>query len=125
VSVLLVEDDSNLRRALQICLVHNGFIVETAGNGFEALARLSVTKVDVVVTDMNMPRMNGLELIHCLRAHFPAMRTIAISGATITSASRDTLDELGVERLFPKPFDRNELLRALRTPPDLFADDLE
>lgn len=65
--VLLVEDEPGLREALGLTLEIEGFAVTLASNGREALASLSSCRVDLVVTDYMMPRMNGSELIRELR----------------------------------------------------------
>jgi CheY-like chemotaxis protein len=116
--ILLVEDDPATLCHLQRTLSDAGYEVMTAGNGVEALERADLARPDVVVTDLNMPEMDGVELCRRLKARHE-LRVIPI---IVTSA----LPELPValhgvaEAFFRKPVDRDELLDAIAfyTPED-------
>ncbi len=66
--VLVVEDDASARSALAELLRDEEYRVETAADGLEALARVEAEAPDIVLTDLRMPRMDGLELMRQLRA---------------------------------------------------------
>jgi len=67
--VLVVEDSATVREIERHMLEEAGHVVTTAVNGVDALNKLRGTKVDLVITDIDMPRMNGIELIKKIRAH--------------------------------------------------------
>jgi len=69
--VLLVDDEAMVRRVLQVALEKAGFAVETAANGEEALTRLRAQAPDVMITDIEMPRMDGRTLCETLHAEQP------------------------------------------------------
>jgi CheY-like chemotaxis protein len=80
-SVLLVEDDTPVRNTIATVLSLNGYEVETAINGFDALDKLRHKVPDLVFTDLHMPQMSGFELLSVVRRRFPMVKAIASSGA--------------------------------------------
>jgi CheY-like chemotaxis protein len=78
--VLLVDDNRDGLSARKALLEEQGFITATATNGEEAFEVLSKTTFDLMVTDFRMPKMNGIELIQCVRPLHPALRIIMLSG---------------------------------------------
>jgi CheY-like chemotaxis protein len=80
-SVLLVEDDGDLRVILAAMLVLAGYQVRTAWDGVSALLEIETGIPDLIVSDLNMPRMSGFELLSTIRAEFPSIPLIAMSGA--------------------------------------------
>jgi CheY-like chemotaxis protein len=78
--VLLVDDNRDGLLARKTLLEEQGFITATAVNGEEAFEALSKVTFDLMVTDYRMPRMNGIELIRCVRPLHPALRIIMLSG---------------------------------------------
>jgi CheY-like chemotaxis protein len=110
--ILVIEDNVDLRDYLRLALETQGYQVLTARNGEEALGYLNGHPVDVVLTDIFMPEMDGIETIAALRKLFPDIRVIAMSGrpgVDYLTVAR----ELGVTRTLRKPFDIEELLAAL------------
>lgn len=83
-SILLVDDEPNIRLVLGAILEREGFAVSTAEDGFAALRAIQQARPDLVITDLRMPNMNGFELLSVLRARFPELPTIAISGEFLT-----------------------------------------
>jgi CheY-like chemotaxis protein len=79
--VLLVEDDLQLRLALSVLLTESGYSVTAAGDGVSALDELEGALPDVILSDLNMPRMSGFELLSLVRRKFPMIPLIAMSGA--------------------------------------------
>ncbi|MCM2257754.1 MAG: response regulator [Vicinamibacteria bacterium] len=112
-TVLLVEDDPALRELIQEVLVEAGYAVQVAAHAEQALAVNSRSSPDVLVTDVVMPGLSGLELARRLRERRPGLHVLFISGYSGDAlAGRDGL-EAGV-RLLEKPFTPEALLRALR-----------
>jgi CheY-like chemotaxis protein len=114
--LLLIEDDVSLRRMLAQMLTRNGYTVSEARNGRVALKVLAETPVDIVVTDMIMPEMEGVETIRHLRREYPSIKIVAISGGGISSADSylEIAKKMGVHRTLAKPFTPDELMTAIR-----------
>ncbi|HVQ15228.1 MAG TPA: response regulator [Vicinamibacterales bacterium] len=108
-TVLLVDDEALVRQSLDAGLRLNGYEVLHAGDGDEALDVLSSTPVDVVVTDLAMPRREGLETIIEIRRRFPHVKVIALSGV-FGSFYLGMARQLGADAALSKPV-RTELLR--------------
>ena len=111
----LVADDSlSVRRSLAQLLSDAGFEVRTAVNGIDAFAKISEEKPDILLVDMEMPRMDGLELTARLRQ---AEETIDLPIVMITSRSgqkyKDMAHEAGIDRYLTKPYLEDELLDQL------------
>jgi PAS domain S-box-containing protein len=114
-TVLLTEDDDILRRVGERILVEDGYTVLTAADGQEALKMLEqrAKPVDLLVTDVVMPGMNGRELAREIARRNLAPRTLFISGYTDDSIVRHGVLEPGLAFLY-KPFSPEGLLRKLR-----------
>ncbi len=111
--VLVIEDNADLRDYLRLALGAQGYEVLTAKNGREALGYLNGHVVDVVLTDLFMPEMDGIETIAAVRRHFPKVRVVAMSGRPGVDYLK-VARELGVARSLRKPFEMDELLNALK-----------
>ena len=78
--ILIVEDDPLTRKSLAALFDMEGFAVTQAGDGREALEQMAAATVDVVLADLNMPRMSGLELLRAARVRHAGVPVILISG---------------------------------------------
>lgn len=78
-NILVVDDEENTRLGLSKLLTSDGYQVTAVANGFEALAEMKQHKVDLVITDMNMPEMNGLIFLKEVSHSFPHMKVIMIT----------------------------------------------
>src|SRR6266480_3850611 len=79
--ILVVDDESSIRETARMILEGEGYEVLTAADGIEGLHSLSKSLPDLITSDLNMPRMSGLEFLAVVRKRFPHIATIAISGA--------------------------------------------
>lgn len=90
-NVLIVDDDANVRRALRRGLETAGFSVAEAADGFDALDKEQELSPAVIVLDLRMPRMNGIEVAAVLRQRFSKSKVLLLSiydiGETLASAS--------------------------------------
>jgi len=77
--VLIVDDETNIRRVLSAMLKRDGYEVTTAEDGEQALAAMNRVPVDVVVTDLVMPRMGGLDLLRHVTSAHPDVPVIMIT----------------------------------------------
>src|SRR5689334_17772053 len=78
--ILVIDDDEGVREALRRQLERVGYRVRLATDGADGLANMRERAPDVVITDIIMPRLNGVEVIAAIRREFPSVRIIAISG---------------------------------------------
>jgi len=112
----VVEDDVDLRAALRFALEDEGLVVESAGDGLTALGKVRQATPDLVILDLNMPRMGGEDFLYAWRSGF---ETPGVPVVIITAESRALrAEDLGVSACFPKPFDIHQLLGCIK---DLLA----
>jgi len=112
-TILVVDDDAALRRALRRVLAANGFEVEEAAGGSEALAELRSRSFDLVVLDVMMPGRDGIEICEQLRAEGDGLPVLML---TARDAVRDRVVglEAGADDYLVKPFANEELLARIR-----------
>ncbi len=111
-TVLLVEDNDAVRAAVNRMLSRNGYLVVQASNGTQALELLrsgALGAIDLLVTDVVMPKMLGRELATCVRTERPGIRVLFMSGYAVSSPGLDNTLEPG-SILLNKPFGEDELL---------------
>ena len=109
--VLLVEDDPNNLQALTIYLRLMGLEVEQAHDGFEALKQLDNSRFHVVVSDIRMPGLDGVELVKCIRHKLKGIPIVLISGDP--AATMETIPRSELLRVLTKPFVPSELLEII------------
>jgi CheY-like chemotaxis protein len=115
-TILVVDDDILVRRMVRRVLERVGHRVLEAGNGLDALDALESDWPDLVVTDIQMPRMNGLELLIEARKRHPGLRVIAMSGSSGREGRQGVLllaRDLGAARTLEKPIQMAALLDAV------------
>jgi DNA-binding response OmpR family regulator len=111
--VLVADNDEQIRLLLCLLLEQDGYSVHTAGDGEEALDEMMKRRFDAVLTDVEMPRTTGFEVLAFCRVSFPRVPVILMS-AMSKEEVRDPALERGAWAYLEKPFDSNELLRILR-----------
>ncbi len=118
-SVLVVDDEAAIRDSLHMILEYEGYRVEEAANGSQALTKVGERAPDAVVLDIKMPEMDGLELLKALRERGYDMPVLMISGhadvATAVEATRR-----GAFDFFEKPLQRERVLLSLRNAIEAF-----
>lgn len=110
--LLIVDDNPDVVRVLSSVAKVFGHGVDEAVDGVEAMGRLQHNQYDVVITDAEMPRMNGIELCRYVRLRFPGVYIIGISGSLY---SLKDLENAGADRCLPKPFGIDELKEAIES----------
>ena len=118
--ILVVEDDDFLREMLLMVFEEEGYLVDAVANGKDAWDMLNKKKYSLLITDMYMPQMNGIELIEKSQVTFPHIKTIIISGG-----GRDVEAEHGkghvklwdkeieVDVFLKKPYDLDEMFAVV------------
>jgi len=125
-NILVVDDEVEVGTAIRRALERAGHIVSVAHNATAGLNVVAQQAPDVVITDIIMPKVHGVELIKILRERFPRIRVIAISGggsfgpqgykpdAISTHAYLAAAREAGAAEILTKPFDLTDLIGAIR-----------
>lgn len=114
-TILVVDDDPDIVDIISICLKDNNIHSEKAYNGLEALEKIKNTTIDLVLLDINMPGMNGFEVIKHLKSD-PATCEIPIVVLTGTYIAEDDKKHgltLGVAKYLTKPFSADDLVKEI------------
>jgi two-component system chemotaxis response regulator CheY len=115
-NVLIVEDSKAIRSMIRVSLEEaGGFFAVEAGNGFEALKTLPTRRFDLIITDINMPDINGLELIGFVKSN-PEYKDIPL---VIVSTEKSDEDKkrglaLGASGYVVKPFTKEDLMSMIK-----------
>ena len=116
-SILLIDDDDLSRGAVHKMLERAGYRVHSTGDGHGAIDRYRETPADLVITDLIMPEIDGLEVIQQLRRINPAVRVLAISGGGRVEAEEylSVARKFGAVEVLPKPFTGQELKKSVES----------
>ncbi|WP_221030011.1 hybrid sensor histidine kinase/response regulator [Actomonas aquatica] len=115
--LLIVEDEESLRELLSTAMTELGYTVETAEHGLAAAERLlngGGRDLDAILLDLNLPGMNGIEVLRSVRRIRPSMPVIIISG-NVGREQRDQLNQLGVGDVIVKPYSLADIGQRLRS----------
>lgn len=115
-TLLLVDDEKLLREAVKEILEVNGFNVIDAADGEAALAWLAQVKVDLLITDLVMPNMDGVELVQKVSARFKELPIIVVSGSGTAVTKRFGIESInisGATASISKPLKSTELVKLV------------
>ena len=112
-TILCIDDEESIQVLLKAALEEAGYRVLTAEHGKHGVRLLEHEAVDLIVVDIFMPEMDGLELIPLIRKTRPAIKMIAISGGSGLKDYLDTAKKLGAHDTLKKPISLQELLNAV------------
>jgi CheY-like chemotaxis protein len=110
--VLVVDDDPSVRESLGMLLTSAGYDVALAENGLSAISHLDTVRPALIVTDLNMPQMSGMELIAHVRKRYPSIAIVAMSGEYHGNAVPAGLI---ADRFYPKDEHPHHLLTTIAT----------
>jgi len=113
-TILIIDDEEGIRALLRFTLEAAGYEVMEAPNGRQGLELYRHTPADLIITDIAMPELNGLDMILSLTRQFLDAKVIAISGLSGVEDLLDRAKLLGARRTFQKPFSMPQLLEAVR-----------
>lgn len=111
--ILVVEDEDNTRLALTKLLTREGFLVEGVSNGYEALCYLRSQPVNLIVTDIKMPRMDGITFLRELNKNFPKSNVIMITAYGGVDSYLEAMN-LGAFEYINKPVRIDELKAIMK-----------
>jgi two-component system KDP operon response regulator KdpE len=111
-TILVVDDDSQIRRVMRTALSSHGYTIIEARNGEEALKKVRAERLDLIILDLNMPDMDGIEVCREIRV----VSNLPIIMLTVRSAEKDKVRALdaGADDYVVKPFGIDELLARIR-----------
>ena len=124
-SVLVIDDEADVRDGIKRVLERAGFAVRVIDNASDAMPELRRLPADIVITDIIMPKLSGVEAIAAILREFPAMRILAISGggnfdmttyqstAITTTTYLAAAKQAGAHAILTKPFESRELIQAV------------
>ena len=110
-NVLVVDDEPSFRDLLRLALERAGHEVREAENGRRGLALYSEKPADLVITDLGMPEMTGLDMMAALQRNFGTVKTFVVSGRGEAELQEARL--MGAHAVWPKPFNFDEFLSAV------------
>jgi CheY-like chemotaxis protein len=116
-TILLVDDEELLRAGVQEMLEMSGYTVITATNGHEAMACLKQHAIDLVITDLVMPKMDGVDFVEQLRQIWPDVPVIVVSGSTRNIMQRYGIESIqvpGADASLSKPFKGVDLMSQIQ-----------
>lgn len=111
-SILVVDDEDALRTVLSSELTNEGYEVQSASDGDEAIGELQKTTFDLVLLDIKMPRLNGFEVLKFIKEHHQASKVVMLTGfADLKNAIESK--KLGADDFVSKPYDLVDLLTTI------------
>jgi len=111
--ILVVDDDESIRKVLATILEDNGYAVDTAKNGEEAIKKSRLKFYNVALIDIRLPDIEGIELLTKMRNTTPKMRKIIITGYPALQNAIDALNK-GADAYIVKPFDMDKVLQTIK-----------
>ncbi|MBV9475630.1 MAG: response regulator [Acidobacteria bacterium] len=113
--VLVVEDDPAIRRLVTMVLQRQGYRVDIAADGLEAVLKLGVSEYDVIVLDLMMPNLDGFTFLSTVARNQPErLRKVIVTSAASPAVIRERMEGTPFS-LLPKPFDIGELVERVRS----------
>lgn len=110
--ILVVDDEPNARNALRALLTDEGYAVESAADGVNALGKLPAFAAELVLTDLEMPRMGGLELLRHLHERDADLPVVVMSAFGDSETARGTL-RAGARHFLAKPVNLDQLTAVM------------
>jgi CheY-like chemotaxis protein len=109
-NILIVEDDPDILSSLAEAIREEGFVVETAANGYQALTRLESQLPDMIFLDLMMPLMDGWKFLEVARSRFPDFHAPVVLLSAVHNLTEEAR-RLGVRAFLAKPFDLEDVAR--------------
>lgn len=113
IKILIVDDDPIVMEVMKSLVSSYGYALATAEDGLQALAKLEVDHFPIIITDINMPNMNGMELLRYVKEHYPNTGVIVVTGLSEEYTYIDVINAGAID-FMTKPFNSSELLAKLR-----------
>lgn len=114
--ILVIDDEEMMLDMMQQTLQRAGYAVSTATDGMEGMEIFQNEQIDLIITDIFMPRKEGISVVYDLREKHPDAKIVAVSGGGRLN-SKDYLgyaEKLGADRTLAKPFSKSEILQVVK-----------
>jgi DNA-binding NtrC family response regulator len=111
--ILIVDDDPTIRRTMAVILQQEGYVVETAENGEEAIAKSEANFYNLALIDVRLPDIEGTKLLTLLRETYPRMIKIIMTGFPVLDNAVEAINR-GVDGYLTKPMSTEKLLKTVR-----------
>ena len=111
-AILVMEDDLNVAKGLEMVLTEEGYRVELAGTGALAMKAFNEKKFDLLVADLRLPDINGMDIIKQVKTEKPETEVIVITGYGTTATAVEAM-KMGVHDFLPKPFTEEQIKAAI------------
>ena len=108
-TILVVDDEDHIIRTITKTLILDGHNVLSSQSGEEGLSLLAQNIIDLVISDLEMPGMNGLEFLQKVRIDYPHILTILLTGHGNLETALQAINEAGVYKFILKPWNTNDL----------------
>jgi DNA-binding NtrC family response regulator len=110
--ILIVDDDENIRKILSIILRQTGYLVDTAANGEEAIAKSDANFYNLALIDIRLPDIEGTKLLTLMKETTPRMRKIILTGFPLLESALQAINR-GVDGYLAKPVNTTQLLKTV------------
>lgn len=110
--ILIMEDDVNIAKGLAMVLGDENYTVKVANDGQSALDAFKEEDFELLIADIRLPDMNGMDVIKQVRRHTPETKIIVITGFVSTSVAVDAMNT-GVTDFLPKPFSEKQIIKSV------------
>ncbi|MBL7048504.1 MAG: sigma-54-dependent Fis family transcriptional regulator [Nitrospira sp.] len=111
--ILVIDDEPIIRTSCERCLKPEGYEIKTTATGAEGLEFLKNEPFDLVLLDLMMPDMDGMEVLQMIKKTYPSIKVIMITGYSTVDTAVDTL-RMGAFNYLQKPFNPDTLLNAVK-----------
>ena len=111
-SVLVVDDEQTIRQILVRIVRRDGYAVQEAVNGKDALEKMSTSRFDLVITDVKMPEIGGLELLAKIKSNYPDTKVVIVTSHVGDMTAAEVISA-GADQFIEKPFKNFEISRTL------------
>jgi DNA-binding response OmpR family regulator len=113
-AVLVVEDDASIRRLVRTVLAREGYQVDVANDGIEAVLQMGIVDYDIILLDLMMPNLDGFEFLTTMAEHAPErIKRVIVTSAASPAVIQTRLKGIDFD-LLPKPFDLPDLIAHVR-----------
>ena len=113
-SILIVDDEKNVLNAIQRCLRREAYTIYTAESGPKALGIINARDISLVISDYQMPNVNGLEFLKQIKTKHPHVLTIMLTGQAEMAVAVQAINEAGVYKFILKPWCDEDLRITIR-----------
>ncbi len=111
--ILIVDDNENIRKLIAEFLCLEGYAIDIASDGAEAFKKTMLNRYNLIIMDIQMPKMNGIDAVKAVRINLPAIPVIIISGIR-DKALIQQARECGADAYLSKPFAINDLVEKVK-----------